>query len=66
MSGSIKTESTFTVEQEQERDKKLIQRVWWRIIPLILIAYLVLLIDKTNVSFAKLQSEDSKAHSLPN
>ncbi|WLE62501.1 MFS transporter [Burkholderia plantarii] len=36
-------------------DERLIRRVWWRIMPLILITYLVSVIDKMNVSFAKLQ-----------
>jgi MFS family permease len=37
------------------QDERLIRRVWWRIMPLILVTYLVSVIDKMNVSFAKLQ-----------
>ncbi|WJF90044.1 MFS transporter [Paraburkholderia bonniea] len=40
---------------EAENDALLIQRVWWRIMPLVLLTYLVAVIDKMNVSFAKLQ-----------
>lgn len=38
-----------------EQDEHLIRRVWWRIMPLIMVTYLVSVIDKMNVSFAKLQ-----------
>lgn len=38
-----------------EQDEQLIRRVWWRIMPLIMVTYLVSVIDKMNVSFAKLQ-----------
>ncbi|MFT4066027.1 MFS transporter [Paraburkholderia sp.] len=37
------------------QDEQLIRRVWWRITPLIMATYLVSVIDKMNVSFAKLQ-----------
>lgn len=37
------------------QDEQLIRRVWWRITPLIMMTYLVSVIDKMNVSFAKLQ-----------
>ncbi len=40
---------------EVAQDESLIRRVWWRIMPLILVIYLVSVIDKMNVSFAKLQ-----------
>lgn len=43
------------VSQAVTHDERLIRRVWWRIMPLILITYLVSVIDKMNVSFAKLQ-----------
>lgn len=36
-------------------DERLIRRVWWRIMPLIMVTYLVSVVDKMNVSFAKLQ-----------
>lgn len=36
-------------------DEHLIRRVWWRIMPLIMVTYLVSVVDKMNVSFAKLQ-----------
>jgi MFS family permease len=40
---------------EMAQDEQLIRRVWWHIMPLILVTYLVSVIDKMNVSFAKLQ-----------
>jgi len=48
---SIATSASADVAQ----DERLIRRVWWRIMPLILATYLVAVIDKMNVSFAKLQ-----------
>jgi len=38
-----------------DSDEFLIRRIWWRVMPLILLTYLVAVIDKANVSFAKLQ-----------
>jgi FtsH-binding integral membrane protein len=40
---------------EAEQDERLLRRVWWNIIPLILVTYPVSAIDRMNVSFAKLQ-----------
>jgi len=38
-----------------DSDEFLIRRIWWRVMPLILLTYLVAVVDKANVSFAKLQ-----------
>ncbi|MGC7404171.1 MFS transporter [Pandoraea pneumonica] len=46
---------TATARPMAEHDEQLIRRVWWRIMPLIMVTYLVSVIDKMNVSFAKLQ-----------
>ncbi|MGF6767700.1 MFS family permease [Paraburkholderia sp. GAS199] len=46
---------TQTANPEVTHDERLIRRVWWHIMPLILVTYLVSVIDKMNVSFAKLQ-----------
>jgi hypothetical protein len=40
---------------EAEQDERLLRRVWWNIIPLILVTYPISAIDRMNVSFAKLQ-----------
>ncbi|MEX3629979.1 MAG: MFS transporter, partial [Burkholderia sp.] len=42
-------------QPDAAHDERLIRRVWWRIMPLIMVTYLVSVIDKMNVSFAKLQ-----------
>ncbi|WP_414441510.1 MFS transporter [Burkholderia sp. 22PA0106] len=44
-----------TAKPVAEYDERLIRRVWWRIMPLIMVTYLVSVVDKMNVSFAKLQ-----------
>jgi MFS family permease len=44
-----------TASPDMAQDERLIHRVWWRIMPLVLVTYLVSVIDKMNVSFAKLQ-----------
>lgn len=43
------------IDNPAVQDEALVRRVWWRIMPLILVTYLVSVIDKMNVSFAKLQ-----------
>lgn len=48
---SMSTSASADITQ----DERLIKRVWWRIMPLILVTYLVSVVDKMNVSFAKLQ-----------
>jgi MFS family permease len=51
MNSSITVPVTVPIDD----DERLIKRIWWRIMPLVLLTYLVAVIDKMNVSFAKLQ-----------
>ncbi|SMG46540.1 MFS transporter [Paraburkholderia susongensis] len=44
-----------TANPVAEYDERLIRRVWWKIMPLVMVTYLVSVVDKMNVSFAKLQ-----------
>ena len=39
---------------EQSQDLKLLNRVAWRLVPLLTIIYLIAYIDRANVSYAKL------------
>ncbi len=47
------------ISMTQEDDDRLLGRVMWRLLPLLIVLYLVAYIDRQNVSFAKLQMLDS-------
>ncbi|WP_025138229.1 MFS transporter [Achromobacter sp. DH1f] len=51
----METKAAAAASAYSAQDEALIRQVWWRIMPLILVTYLVSIIDKANVSFAKLQ-----------
>jgi ACS family tartrate transporter-like MFS transporter len=40
---------------EQEIEKRTLRRIWWRIVPFIMLLYFIAYIDRVNIGFASLQ-----------
>jgi MFS family permease len=53
--GDMDYSITTPTQLDTADSEMLIRRIWWRVMPLIMLTYLVSVIDKMNVSFAKLQ-----------